>query len=253
MEWYPRYPSLWRAKTMHLNPFQEGCYLRLIDEYMETRQPLQDNDGALARIIGISIEEWLKDASGIVRAFFTPRKGLLFQDRCDIILRKQDERSRKQSEKSKKGAEARWHKTNGIDATGIAQGMPTNATGQDRTGQDEKEIPPLFPHINGAKHAKRRKPTTFITENFRGDIGCIALAGELRLDFETEQRRFIDHYLSIGEARADWQASFRTWLGKASQFRAERAERQSSGRSGARDVTGAALRVAANMQARGRS
>ena len=144
MEWYPRYPSLWRAKTMHLNPFQEGCYLRLIDEYMETRQPLQDNDGALARIIGISIEEWLKDASGIVRAFFTPRKGLLFQDRCDIILRKQDERSRKQSEKSKKGAEARWHKTNGIDATGIAQGMPTNATGQDRTGQDRRKKYPLY-------------------------------------------------------------------------------------------------------------
>jgi uncharacterized protein YdaU (DUF1376 family) len=237
---------------MHLNPFQEGCYLRLIDEYMETRQPLQDNDGALARIIGISVDEWLRDASGIVRAFFTPRKGLLFQDRCDIVLREQDERSRKQSEKSKKGAEARWHKTNGIDAAGIAKAMPKNATGQDRTRQ-EKEIPPLFPHINGAKHAKRRKPTTFITENFRGDIGCIALAGELRLDFDTEQRRFIDHYLSIGEARADWQASFRTWLGKASQFRAERAERQSSGRSGARDVTGAALRVAANMQARGRS
>ena len=57
--------------------------------------------------------------------------------------------------------------------------MPQDRTGQDRTGQ-EKEIPPLFPHINGAKHAKRRKPTTFITENFRGDIGCIALAGELK-------------------------------------------------------------------------
>jgi uncharacterized protein YdaU (DUF1376 family) len=247
MEWYPRYPSLWRAKTMHLNPFQEGCYLRLIDEYMETRQPLQDNDGALARIIGISVDEWLRDASGIVRAFFTPRKGLLFQDRCDIVLREQDERSRKQSEKSKKGAEARWHKTNGIDAAGITKAMPKNATGQDRTRQ-EKEIPPLFPHINGANHAKRRKPTTFITENFRGDIGCVALAGELRLDFDTEQRRFIDHYLAKGEARADWQASLRTWLGNASRFRAERAERKSSGRSGVRDVTGAALRVAANLQ-----
>jgi uncharacterized protein YdaU (DUF1376 family) len=247
MDWYPRYPSLWRAKTMHLTPFQEGCYLRLVDEYMETRQPLQDNDAALARIIGISVEEWLRDASGIVRAFFIPRKGMLFQDRCDIILREQDDRSRKQSEKSKKGAEARWHKINELDATGKAQAMPTDATGQDRTGQ-EKEIPPLFPPTNGAKHAKRHNPTSFISEEFRGDLGCIALAGKLEIDFETEQRRFIDHYLAKGEARADWQASFRTWLGNASRFRAERAERQSSGRSGARDVTGAALRVAARMQ-----
>ena len=43
---------------MHLNPFQDGCYLRLVDHYMETRQPLADNDAALARIIGISVEEW---------------------------------------------------------------------------------------------------------------------------------------------------------------------------------------------------
>lgn len=145
MDWYPRYPALWRSKTRHLDPFQEGCYLRLVDEYMETRQPLPDNDQALARIIGISVEAWLRDASGIVRAFFNPQKGLLFHDRCDKILSEQDQRSIKQSEKSKKGAQARWNKTNNIDALGSRQAMPNYATGQDKTGKKkESPLPPLF-------------------------------------------------------------------------------------------------------------
>ncbi|MFZ0270973.1 MAG: YdaU family protein [Acidobacteriaceae bacterium] len=152
MEWYPRYPSLWRAKTMHLTPYQDGCYLRLIDHYMETRQPLPANDAALARIIGVSLDEWHGHASGIVRAFFRHQDGLLFHDRCDQILRDQDERAKKHTEKSKKGAAARWNKTNGIDAMGMPQAMPADATGQDRTRHDS------IYNRGGGKHG-RQKPT----------------------------------------------------------------------------------------------
>jgi uncharacterized protein YdaU (DUF1376 family) len=251
MDWYPRYYSLWRSKTMHLDPYQDGCYLRLIDHYMDTRQPLPDNDAALARIIGISIEQWLGNASGIVRAFFKVRKGLLFHDRCDAILAEQDARSKKQSEKSKKGAEARWRKSNELDATGIHQAMPADATGQDRTGHisPNGEIPPLIPPANGASNVRqRRKPSNFIPEDFRPDIGGIALAGELGLDAERECREFIDYWRGRGEARADWQATFRNRLRKVTEYRAEREQRQTHGRPGTRDVTGAALRVAARMQ-----
>lgn len=136
MEWYPRYPALWQAKTMHLNPYQDGCYMRLIDHYMITRQPLPDNDAALSRIIGISIDEWLGNASGIVRAFFWSSKGSLRHERCDIILDEQDHRHRNMTEKGKKGAKARWNKINDIDSVGIAQALPGDATRQDKTRQD---------------------------------------------------------------------------------------------------------------------
>jgi uncharacterized protein YdaU (DUF1376 family) len=142
---------------MHLNPFQDGCYLRLVDHYMETRQPLPDNDAALARIIGISVEQWLAEASGMLRAFFSAKEGLLFHTRCDSILREQDERSVKQSEKSKKGAAARWGKNNDLDATGMPKAMPTNATRQDRTRQDMNKF-------NGRSHAK---PKSFVEEGDR--------------------------------------------------------------------------------------
>ena len=45
-----------------------------------------------------------------------------------------------------------------------------------------------------------------------------ALAARLGLHPETEADRFRDHYLSNGEVRADWDASFRSWLGKADRF-----------------------------------
>ena len=145
MDWYPRYSSLWRSKTRHLDPYQEGCYLRLVDEYMEMRQPLPDDDRALARIIGISLEEWQTNACGIVRAFFVAQNGVLFHDRCDKILAEQDARSKTQSEKSKKGAEARWKKNKVIDACGIASGngqaMPEDAKRQDKTEQSGAKAP----------------------------------------------------------------------------------------------------------------
>ena len=157
MDWYPRYIALWRAKTWHLDPYQEGCYLRLVDQYMESRQPLPDNDAALARICGISLEQWLGNASGILRAFFIPKNGLLYHDKCDKILAEQDMRFKKQSEKSRKGAEARWRKNKDLDATGIQQALPKHATRQDKTIQDnESFIDPLPP--------KPKKPIEVLPE-----------------------------------------------------------------------------------------
>ena len=67
-EWFPWYPALYRADTMHLTAEQDGVYRRLIDHYMETRQPLPDSDVALARIAGITGEVWAVLA-GTIRCF----------------------------------------------------------------------------------------------------------------------------------------------------------------------------------------
>ena len=45
MDWFPWYPERYKNKTLHLTVEQGGIYRRLIDHYMETRQPLPDNDG----------------------------------------------------------------------------------------------------------------------------------------------------------------------------------------------------------------
>src|SRR5665213_3358485 len=120
MDWYKWHFSLYEADTMHLNPYQDGCYRRLIDHYMKTRQALPDNDAALARIIGDSLENWIALAASMVRPFFTSKEGRLFLYKCEISLSKQDSKTRKLSESGKNGAKKRWNENKDIDSHPIA-------------------------------------------------------------------------------------------------------------------------------------
>lgn len=137
MDWYPWYFTLYQQDTMHLDPYQDGCYRRLIDHYMITRAPLPDNDSALARIIGVSLSDWLGLGQAIVRPFFRPQNGLLFHKRCDKILLEQDERSKKLSESGKRGAEKRHNKINDVLSHPIATPKPNRSTIQYNTIQDK--------------------------------------------------------------------------------------------------------------------
>lgn len=107
MDWYPWYYTIYELDTMHLNPYQDGCYRRLIDHYMKTRAPLPDNDAALSRIIGDSVDNWVVLAATEIRKFFTPKNGHLHLRRCDDVLTYQDAKSKKLSESGKKGAKIR--------------------------------------------------------------------------------------------------------------------------------------------------
>lgn len=107
--WYPFYPSRFKAATRHLTAEQDGIYRRLIDEYMETREPLPDNDIALARIAGVNENKWL-DAKRILYAYFTHSEGMIFHEFCDQQLDIQDKKAKKRTESAKKAAKKRWSK-----------------------------------------------------------------------------------------------------------------------------------------------
>ncbi len=144
MDWYPWFFNLYKADTMHLDPYQDGCYRRLIDHYMETRQPLPDNDYALARIIGDSHPNWVANGVAMVRPFFIAKNGFLYHKKCDEVLADQDSRTRKLSESGKAGARKRWNNNKDIYSPPIATPLATplatpmgSAIAQDRTGQDK--------------------------------------------------------------------------------------------------------------------
>lgn len=107
MDWFPWYFTLYEQDTMHLDPYQDGCYRRLIDHYMKTRAPLKDNDFALARIVGVSYPDWHEKAAEVVRKFFRVKDGFLIHKRCERELAHQDGLTKKLSESGKKGAEIR--------------------------------------------------------------------------------------------------------------------------------------------------
>lgn len=116
MEWYPKDVTAYRLDTRHLTTLEHGAYNLLIDEYMLTRQPLPDDDRALASIAKMPLVEWSQIAPTI-RAFFRARAGLLTLKRCDAILNAQDNSSKRLSQNAKKAAEKRWSTVKDLDAS----------------------------------------------------------------------------------------------------------------------------------------
>lgn len=145
MDWYPWYFKTYKSNTRHLTAEQDGIYRRLLDEYMETREPLPDDDVALSRIAGVNEIKWL-DASSIVRAFFKHKNGLLFHDFCDNQLDIQDKKSKRRSLIAEKAAKKRWKKFEQKQedeciehASSNSQAMLTDATETVTVTKKEKE------------------------------------------------------------------------------------------------------------------
>jgi uncharacterized protein YdaU (DUF1376 family) len=110
LDWYPFFVVDYRRDTYHLSLSEDGAYRRLIDEYMLSREPLPNDDAALARILGIPTTEW--DAvKASVKKFFRAKNDRLHHKRCEQEIRAQVLRDRRLSERSKKSASTRSKKT----------------------------------------------------------------------------------------------------------------------------------------------
>jgi uncharacterized protein YdaU (DUF1376 family) len=139
VDYYRFFPLKFRDKTLSLDPYQDGCYRRLIDEYMITRKPLPNNDAALARICGISLQDWGLHACSMLVAFFQHSDGMLFQRTCDEELAFQDTRTKFHSEKAKKAAKIRWSKNKKLDATSMPVAMLGDARVESRELRENVE------------------------------------------------------------------------------------------------------------------
>lgn len=118
MDWYPWFPLDFRRDTYHLSLAEDGAYRRLLDEYMLLGGPIPDDDIAIARMIGIGLDEWLVIASK-VRSFFKVRGGRLTHKRCDQELAAQARRKARYSERGQKAAFARYSKINKMPARAV--------------------------------------------------------------------------------------------------------------------------------------
>lgn len=136
MDWYPFYPTEFKADTLDFTLAEDGAYRRLIDHYMETRQPLPASEAALARIIGVSINDFQAIAERVLSKFSKDGE-VLRHRRCEIELDRQDNMSKKRSEAAKRAA-AKRHKNKVLQAS--AEQVLSKRLPQDKTGQDSIEI-----------------------------------------------------------------------------------------------------------------
>lgn len=103
--YYSWYPEKYQSATQVLNLAEDGAYHRLIDHYMQTREPLLDDDRALCRIVGVTIEEW-QSVKEKVRNKFVPTNnpvGYLSHKFCDKMINKENLSREKAKNNGKKG------------------------------------------------------------------------------------------------------------------------------------------------------
>lgn len=228
MDWFPWYPALYRADTLDLTLEQDGAYRRLIDHYMETRLPLPDNNNSLSRIIGISVNDFQAIAEQL-RCKFTAKDGSLHNKRCDIELNRQDSLSKKRSSVAKSAYEKR-NENNNVGA--IAKQKPSNCinTGQDKTGEDSKEVSNQErASLEGEadKKSSSKSNGSRLPENWAPTNEEKSYASGLGLDPESTAEDFKDHWLSkagAGARKADWGRTWKTWCRRAVEFKARKTQ-----------------------------
>jgi uncharacterized protein YdaU (DUF1376 family) len=137
MDWYPWYLDLYDADAGHLTCLEDGAYRRLIDRYMRTRKPLPDDNAYLARVVGLTPDEWA-DIAPKIKPFFQAKNGKLHHKRCNLVLDDQDKRAKTLTERAKKGGIARQLKSRNNSAYGSQQAEPQADDKQATSNQQGK-------------------------------------------------------------------------------------------------------------------
>lgn len=103
---YGRYPTIWKQDTADLTLAEEGAYSRLVDEYMITRHALPASDKAIARIVGVGLDEWLSVKDKVLQYFKPDPIGLGYQllhSFCERELSEDNERIKRAKINGSKG------------------------------------------------------------------------------------------------------------------------------------------------------
>jgi uncharacterized protein YdaU (DUF1376 family) len=225
----PLWTDAYLADTRHLSTLEHGAYLLLLMEaWRRPTTTLPDDDRLLARLAGVSAEEW-EAMREIILAFFqrdgrsrTLKQKRLFQEATYVR-----EKSRSQRDKVLK----RWEREKNNDTAelplGIPDGYRTDTPTPTPTPIEEKDKPfpegyarEHAPARTGARAARTRGVT--IPDDFAPVLTPHAQAivdGWPPGSLEREVRKFRDKAEAHGWTYKDWQAAFRTWIGNAEDWR----------------------------------
>lgn len=126
----PLFCDAYLADTMHLSLEEHGAYLKLLMiTWRNNGKPLPDDDGRLARMLGITPAKWRTKLRPVLAPFFDLSEGAWRQKR----LEKEWRISQKISEAQREKAKSRWNINSlrnndssdaAADAAGMPEGMP---------------------------------------------------------------------------------------------------------------------------------
>lgn len=216
--WMPIYLGDYLGKTQRLTTEQHGAYLLLIFDYWRNGPPPAD-DGVLAQITRLSRPAWRK-MKPVIRAFFEERDGKLFHPRIEEELHKAEENKERRTDRARKGAEARW--------SGKPKDASSNTTRNARSNASSKRqalpVECAPPSPTSSKAAVKRARKTLLPEGWRpepfseGSEASAVVDAWPEVELDRQLERFADYHRSKGNAYADWQAAWGTWVRNSVQF-----------------------------------
>ena len=198
----------WTRDTAHLSVEEEGVYRRLLDHYYESESPIPLETGSVIRRLRLSGHE---DKLGfILDEFFKRTEEGFRHPRCDDEIEKYHAKAGANRANGKKGGRPKEPKVNpdGYD------GKPTNNLNhKPLTTNQEPEDPPLAPAGGKPKvNSKVRIPDQFLLTK---EMRQWAQGAVPAVNLKSETENFCDYWRGQGGTKADWVATWRTWMRKA--------------------------------------
>ena len=233
--WYPRYPRDYGEATAHLSLAEHGAYTLLLDHYMAS-------GGAIAiampiamhllpvcyRICRAQTDEERAAVKSVVTQFFAiGDDNCLHNKRADTELQKRKNLSETRASVAKKGANKRWGKPEEMPIAmpiATANAMPkamlegiANGCTSTATSTDKNETPFNSPLQGEKKKKVRKEPSrkTRLPEDWGAQESHHHLADKLGVDLWTEICKFRDYWIGEGKPKANWDATFNSWLRNA--------------------------------------
>jgi uncharacterized protein YdaU (DUF1376 family) len=233
MNYYSHHIGDFDRATRHLTRIERSVYLDLMFTYYDTEQPLTADIAALCRKIVARGEDEKAAVLAVLDEFFTSTPAGWYHDRCEEEL---DAYRKSNTQKSAAGkasaaarAERRQQALNGISTTvptsvaRTSNGTPTNQ--EPRTSNQEPETNTQEP-----KKAKSKASATGtrLPEDWKPSEADIAYCKTERPDLRPSlvATNFYDYWIAKAGAagrKADWSATWRSWVRKENAATAGRA------------------------------
>lgn len=225
MNHYPRHVGDFIRDTVGLSLAERGAYTALLDQYYASEKPIAYAEryrmtGAVSKADKAAVDY-------VMGRYFTESTDGWHQKRADVEIAAYHDRC----ESAKRSINARWSKRN----TNVSETNEERTTNQRPVTSNHKPVGQEQSGANAPAPAKRprgsRLPPGWELPASWGDWARQERPEWGSTDVLRVSLLFRDHWQGKGEARADWEATWRNWV------RRERS--QKNGRADARAVIAA--------------
>jgi uncharacterized protein YdaU (DUF1376 family) len=226
------YVADYLADTMHLTTEEHGAYLLLIFNYWQTGKPIPTS--RLARIARLSNDRWISVEASL-KEFFNDDGEMWTHERIERDLELVHSSKKQKSDAGKASAEAKKNRklaqgqreTNDRSTT-VEIPLQRNSTNKDTDTEEDiyplsppalDESPSEDPPDTPGKPVPKRKSKSRLPDPFNvtGDMRLWASDRAPAVNLTLESEKFVNYWRGSGGTKADWEATWRTWMLKAQE------------------------------------